>query len=958
MRQRCCVAFSFLLIFSTGCVHTASSSRPTTMDESVESLLHMPKDPDVLAHHGSLVEGAAESDLEDKEEAHRTSLDILEESYRYAVVRIVMVTRSVNWLQPFVRGKDMTFIGSGFAVSLSSENASLPMGSFNPEDPVFVTNAHVVRNAHTVLVQMPSLSKLQFPAYVPLIYPEMDLAVVRLAFPQQFLEFLKTYNKQLTTLPVQTSISVEMGTAVAALGFPLGCERLKLSRGVIAGTEQVSGHVRYQSTAPISPGNSGGPLLKVAEESDTVSASLVGVNFAVASSNRAQNANYVVPVVHIYQLLHELLKGEEQEEKRLREVDKTLLAEKSEQSFTELISTASVDHADNPEDGGNEDAQLMLQPTSGMSGASMEVSKFLPLDLKHEQLKVATLQVTTLEGNDVLYHQYGCRASGGVFLVKLGATSALSHASPPIEAESFLYEVNGVRIDKFGTGATASQYMNDPIPFTSLMYEMETLDMNVSIKTCRHGENFTHTMSLRWKDEYELGVRSIFEPYFDNRAFLYESFANIFIMQLHTHHIGYLLNYGNLPYMGKYVEVEGRVKPRLVICHLVEGNYARRVLRPGTVISKLNGHDVSTLEDYALNFEPKDGDPWSLEFESGEVFRVDYQESLKDQLILIEHGMLEFNSSAIWTAYTRSRAVQELQASNWTGSRPVKDKGSQKDRRKEEELYLDRLQAEAYRRGYEKAMREMHDWAVHAQSTARHSKEVPTPQDGNSVSQTGSDETPADQSNQAAARQELSEELKGDGGVAELSEQGENVQPVLKDGLQSRSSPTAQQLAVESGQQKLGSLQSREGVQSSTGVPIVAWNPLEAHGGLPLESSQVEVQHVKESNAAAPAGNAQPDGPTAGEASSDPSPASTPSGEASVGTEASSGDVPPSDLHQRLESFQVQLDQIALPSEERRVDGPAVASSIADTLPLDDLPPSFHWLKPNDMDAGVAALDS
>eukprot|EP00971_Amphidinium_carterae_P210704 4180930-Amphidinium_carterae.1 len=116
----------------------------------------------------------------------------------------MMVERTVDWLRPYAPGEDLTFIGSGFAASLT--DTSDIVDAFDMEDPIFITNAHVVRaefvlmgvaaprsplsrsaqvqNAHTVLVQMPSVSKAQFPAYVPVIYEEMDLAVVRLVFPQ------------------------------------------------------------------------------------------------------------------------------------------------------------------------------------------------------------------------------------------------------------------------------------------------------------------------------------------------------------------------------------------------------------------------------------------------------------------------------------------------------------------------------------------------------------------------------------------------------------------------------------------------------------------------------------------------------------------------------------------------------------------------------------------------------
>ena len=69
----------------------------------------------------------------------------------------------------------------------------------------------------------------------------------------------------------------------------------------------VEDNMVYQSTAPISPGNSGGPLLVFRSDSLIRSANfdtegrkpildtVVGVNFASSASKSAQNLNYAVP---------------------------------------------------------------------------------------------------------------------------------------------------------------------------------------------------------------------------------------------------------------------------------------------------------------------------------------------------------------------------------------------------------------------------------------------------------------------------------------------------------------------------------------------------------------------------------------------------------------------------------------------------------------------------------------
>jgi len=643
-------------------------------------------------------------------DGHSTRLDELAESYRYAVVRIMMVERTVDWLRPYTTGRDLTFIGSGFAVSLM--DSSDVVDAFDVEDPIFITNAHVVQNAHTVLVQIPSVSKAQFPAYVPIIYEEMDLAVVRLVLPQVFTQFLKANKKKLMVLPVRSEAKVEMGMEVAALGFPLGCERLKLSRGVIAGTEQVSGHVRYQSTAPISPGSSGGPLLKLSE-SDGLHTTIVGVNFAAASSVMAQNANYVVPVVHIAQLLTELKKRAPEERQRIANISAALqergfggfLQETVAESLPALKhlvvpsqSTSSLEVASSSET--TLMTVLAMKDAISKSGA---LADLLPLTPSHTQLRVGGVDIVKVEGNEELYSAYGC-TGGGVFIAQLGQSSVLQSAVPPVQGESFLYEVNSVRIDRFGNGAEQGAYLNDPIPFESMMYEMENLATNVTVKSCKDGQNYTHSVSMQWRPEYESGIRSIFEPYFEPQALEYESFASIFVMQLNIHHLWALLDYTTLPLLGQFVQ-RGQ-QPRLVVASVLEGTYASRVLVPGMVLSTLNGHKVTTLEEYRAHFEPEDGKPWRLLMESGEIFQVSFLDSFQSQMQMVQQGMLELNTTAVWAAFLRRVALQELR-SQLDQNRSSSEEHHESD----DKLTLDRLEAEAYRRGYEKALKEVQERA-------------------------------------------------------------------------------------------------------------------------------------------------------------------------------------------------------------------------------------------------------
>ncbi|CAE7778646.1 egl-4 [Symbiodinium pilosum] len=228
---------------------------------------------------------------------------------KYSIVRISTVDRSIDMDKPYEDGGLQESVGSGFLVD---ENTTMQ----GIDDYTIVTNAHVVRGSGIVRVQFPSLGRHLFDATVPMVCFQFDLAIVKLKDPTELREKLKLANVTLSLLKLQAR-NVKMGMRVAALGFPLGSQWLKLSEGVVSGAEVVEDNMVYQSTAPISPGNSGGPLLVFRSDSLVRSSTyetdgrkpildtVVGVNFASSASKSAQNLNYAVPAFRIVQVLAE-----------------------------------------------------------------------------------------------------------------------------------------------------------------------------------------------------------------------------------------------------------------------------------------------------------------------------------------------------------------------------------------------------------------------------------------------------------------------------------------------------------------------------------------------------------------------------------------------------------------------------------------------------------------------------
>jgi Trypsin-like peptidase domain len=161
-----------------------------------------------------------------------------------------------------------TALGSGFLISANGE---------------IVTNFHVIKGAHSAEV------KLSSGAFFPVSGilasdPDRDLAIIK----------VNGNNVPLLTLGDTDKLSV--GDHVVAIGSPLGLEGT-VSDGIVSALREEAQDKRWiQTTAPVSPGNSGGPLLDMR-------GNVVGVITWRVSSHQAQNLNFAIPSDEVRSLL-------------------------------------------------------------------------------------------------------------------------------------------------------------------------------------------------------------------------------------------------------------------------------------------------------------------------------------------------------------------------------------------------------------------------------------------------------------------------------------------------------------------------------------------------------------------------------------------------------------------------------------------------------------------------------
>ncbi len=164
---------------------------------------------------------------------------------------------------------------------------------------LFLTNAHVVSDASRLVIRKVG-DPQPYRAKVKHIAHDCDLALLELTQPVKAFEKVK---------PLQVGDAVpKLDTTVKVIGFPIGGERITVTRGVVSRVDYqdyshsgVDQHLAIQIDAAINPGNSGGPVLQ--------GNSVVGVAFQGYSGSVAQNTGYMIPTPVIQRFLKDVEDG-------------------------------------------------------------------------------------------------------------------------------------------------------------------------------------------------------------------------------------------------------------------------------------------------------------------------------------------------------------------------------------------------------------------------------------------------------------------------------------------------------------------------------------------------------------------------------------------------------------------------------------------------------------------------
>jgi S1-C subfamily serine protease len=164
---------------------------------------------------------------------------------------------------------------------------------------LFMTNAHVVSDASRLIIRKVG-DPTPYRARVKHVAHDCDLALLELVSPAAAFS---------TVEPLKIADAVpKLDTTVKVVGFPIGGERISVTRGVVSrvdyqeythsGADQ---HLAIQIDAAVNPGNSGGPVLQ--------DGMVVGVAFQGYSGDVAQNTSYMIPTPVMRRFLKDVEDG-------------------------------------------------------------------------------------------------------------------------------------------------------------------------------------------------------------------------------------------------------------------------------------------------------------------------------------------------------------------------------------------------------------------------------------------------------------------------------------------------------------------------------------------------------------------------------------------------------------------------------------------------------------------------
>jgi serine protease Do len=479
-----------------------------------------PHSPTHTSHLSNLL-GNPDTKLKETEEKTLSSSEIsknVSDNIYNTIVRIVVHEAEFDYELPFKIKGNRSASGTGFFIDAKGH---------------IMTCSHVVQDASHVYVEIPSEGKRRFKANVLGICPFFDLAIIRIVDYQ---------NTEYCELCNETDDEIKSGDETYALGFPLGQDNLKVTKGIISGQQ----HNMYQIDTPINHGNSGGPLIK--------NNLVIGVNGAGIMF--ANNIGYAVPISR-YFLIKDLLYTK----KRLIHYPEIFGFEyqRTSQDFIDFFGYSC--------------------------GTSRETSRRKPSATQRNKLSHKRIVSKPHTPTTAATTAKNC---GGVYVKRTFKNSPISGVR--MKCGDIVCSINGSSIDNYGE--FNQRWMNQKMDMSNMLCSLP-LNKAVEVNFWSHANKTPCTKSFTLR-EYKIPIRHVY-PEFEKDAVDYEVIGGMVVMQLTLDHCAYA--FGRIR---KYKKPEHRHEPRLVISSILQGSTLATsvTVKPTEIVEEINDIKVRTLAEF------------------------------------------------------------------------------------------------------------------------------------------------------------------------------------------------------------------------------------------------------------------------------------------------------------------------------------------------------------------------
>lgn len=188
--------------------------------------------------------------------------------YECSVDKSHIAREEVTWLEIFAKYRNSilqvvaeSVIESPFLPQESMKVfQSRGSGFFISEDGYLLTNGHVVLRSIQTSIRRESEGERFIPAKIVALSPSKDVALLKISQKE-----INKFKQKIIPPPLGNADELPVSSEVAALGFPLGMNDVKLTLGTIVGYHREASEENritsyLQISSPITNGSSGGPL--------------------------------------------------------------------------------------------------------------------------------------------------------------------------------------------------------------------------------------------------------------------------------------------------------------------------------------------------------------------------------------------------------------------------------------------------------------------------------------------------------------------------------------------------------------------------------------------------------------------------------------------------------------------------------------------------------------------------